>query len=90
MRKLFSILALIALYDICGFCLTKGYNNLAFFSWFAFMGLAAHYIFVMTTKFIIMLFELPKSAKESKETEIVFKRLYELIDKWEEWYDKFD
>ena len=63
MRKVFSILALIALYDICGFCLIHGFNMLAFLSWVAFTGMAALYVFVMTTKLIIMLLEFPKHIR---------------------------
>ena len=63
MRKVFSILALIALYDICGFCLIHGFNMLAFLSWVAFTGMSALYVFVMTTKLIIILLELPKHIR---------------------------
>jgi hypothetical protein len=63
MRKVFSILALIALYDICGFCLIHELNSLALLSWFAFTGMAALFVFVMITKLIIMLLELPKHIR---------------------------
>ena len=63
MRKVFSILALIALYDICGFCLIHGFNMLSFLSWVAFTGMAGLYVFVMTTKLIIMLLEFPKNIR---------------------------
>ncbi len=63
MRKVFSILSLIALYDICGFCFIHGFNMLAFLSWVAFTGMAALYVFVMTTKLIIMLLEFPKHIR---------------------------
>ncbi len=63
MRKVFSILALIALYDICDLCLIHGFNMLAFLSWVVFTGMAALYVFVMTTKLIIILLELPKHIR---------------------------
>ncbi len=59
MRKVYSILALIAFYDLCGFCLIHEFNGLALLSWFAFTGMAALYVFVMTTKLIIIILELP-------------------------------
>ena len=63
MRKVFSILTLIALYDICGFCLVLDQKYLALIGWVAFTGTAGLYVFVMTTKLIIMLLELPKHIR---------------------------
>jgi hypothetical protein len=63
MRKVFSILALIALYDICGFCLIHELDGLALLSWFAFTCMSTLYLFVTTTKLIIMLLELPKHIR---------------------------
>lgn len=70
MRKIISILALIALYDICGFCLKYELDGLALLSWFAFTGMAALYVFVMTTKLIIMLLELPKHIRIEYVTDL--------------------
>ncbi len=40
-----------------------GFNMLAFLSWVAFTGMAGLYVFVMTTKLIIMLLEFPKNIR---------------------------
>ncbi len=60
MKKIISIMVLIASYDICGFCLIHEFNGLVLLSWFAFTSMATLCVFVMTTKLIIMLLELPR------------------------------
>ncbi len=63
MKKFISILVLIAFYDLCGFFLIHEFNGLTLLSWFAFTGMAALNVFVMTTKLIIMLLELPRNIR---------------------------
>ena len=60
--KILSILVLIAFYDICGFCVLFELNELAFLAWCLFIGTSAMYVFIMTTKLLIMLMELPRNS----------------------------
>lgn len=58
-KKVLSILVLIALYVICGFSVLLEQDEIAFLAWCAFTGTAALQVFILTTRLIIILMELP-------------------------------
>ena len=64
MKKFISILVLIAFYDTYGFCMMTGRYHLAMIGWIAFTGTAGLYVIVMTTRFVIMLLELPELVRK--------------------------